>query len=132
LYRALGNVARVWGETRYSPDYAVWSFLVPGLNLIIPVRAIADAWEVARPGGVPKCLTLWWAAWILCNLLSWSSAALGFRHYYQHGLAVGIAGDAMTILAAVLAIRVVKGLTQLIGEGAAARVGEIRAEANAS
>jgi hypothetical protein len=119
LYRALGNIGRTWGETRYSPEYAVWSFLAPGLNLIIPIRAIADGWRVVWSAGAPPYVGVWWGAWILCNVLSWTSAALGFRHDYQNGLAVGTAGDAMTILAAVLGIRVVKGLTLLIEAGSA-------------
>jgi hypothetical protein len=107
LYRALGNLQAAGSPARYTPGYAVWAFFIPGLNLVVPVRAVRDAW--ASP---PRFLGLWWAAWILCNVLSWTSAAMGFRHDYENGLAIGIAGDAVTIVAAVLAIRVVRGLSE--------------------
>lgn len=111
LYRALSNL-RLTGEAgRYSPGYVVWAFFIPGLNLVVPVRAVREAW-VSDSGRVPAYLGVWWGAWILCNILSWTSAVLGFRRDHENGLAIGIAGDAVTLVAAVLAIRVVRELTR--------------------
>ena len=110
LHRVLTNLAALGApEKRYSPGYAVWAFFIPVVNLVVPVRALRDAWGAAD---VPRFLRIWWFTWIACNLLAWTSAALGFRGDYENGLAIGIAGDAVTIVAAGLAIRVIRRFTR--------------------
>ena len=85
LHRASKNVPAL-GNSRqrveYSPGWAVGSFFVPFVNLVVPYKAVREVWEksdpavrteddfmFAQPSSAPLLLG-WWIAWLASNVLS--------------------------------------------------------------
>ncbi|CAB4930065.1 unannotated protein [freshwater metagenome] len=67
---------------RYSPVAAGFSWFVPIWSLFGPKRAMNDAWRAAAPAtagsgttndwllrAVPTLFSVWWAAWLVCQLV---------------------------------------------------------------
>jgi hypothetical protein len=56
----------------------VWTFFIPIVNLWGPFKAVQEIWQVSGPeqegvwrrGERPGLLAVWWAAWVLSNLLA--------------------------------------------------------------
>jgi hypothetical protein len=120
-------------HTDYSPGWAVGSWFVPFLNLVRPYGIIKEIWARSDPDDVntensplghtlemTKVVTpmfgLWWAMWIISNIVSNVSNRWGLRssnlddHVISFWLA--IIASALTIVAALLAINVVNAITK--------------------
>ncbi len=79
LYRVYANLA-VLGASRlrFSPRWAVGTFLVPGVNLLWPFLVIREVWNASDPrgsgetGGRPPTsprVAWWWITFVLASLL---------------------------------------------------------------
>lgn len=85
LYRVSKNVPALGtpkSKVEYAPVWAVCSFFVPFVNLVIPYKAVREVWEksdpavrteedfmFAQPSSAPF-LVGWWIAWLASNVLS--------------------------------------------------------------
>src|SRR5215216_5181226 len=51
LYRAYGNVPAFnpWHRLNYSRGWAVGSFFIPFINLVVPYRAVKEVWQKSGP-----------------------------------------------------------------------------------
>jgi hypothetical protein len=119
LYRSAKNV-KAFGtppnQIEYSPGWAVGSFFVPFVFLVVPFRAIKEVWRNSRPATAsflavdpPALFTIWWVFWLLSNF-----AYNAYFRLSEKGLlgreatqALVIGADLLAVVAAILAILVV-------------------------
>jgi hypothetical protein len=110
----------------FSPGWAVGFFFVPVLNLFRPYQVAKEIWEESDPflragpgqavneSAGTAVVAAWWAFFILRNIASNIGGRMMWREESPGGLqtATGIlvAADVLSIVAAVCAILVVKGL----------------------
>jgi len=128
---ALGNAK---SKVEYGPGWAVGSFFVPFVNLVIPYKAVREVWEksdpavrsgedflFASPSSSPPLLLGWWIAWLASNFLnniSWrlqSRSTPGTKDFLT---GVDIVSELANIVAAVLAVMVVRGIDRRQAERA--------------
>jgi hypothetical protein len=83
-YRAMKNlwlIHAVGADT--SPGWAVGWYFIPFANLVKPAQAMRQIWRAShepRGGGdTPPLLSLWWACWIISNILGNISTQLTIR-----------------------------------------------------
>ena len=72
LHRAYKNVDAISPpHRRYDTGWAIGSWFVPILNLFRPVQIVTDVWKSGQPpyARVPFWLGLWWAGWLVSNVL---------------------------------------------------------------
>lgn len=112
---------------RAEPRMSVISWIVPVANLLAPVLVVAALFRAAGRNANDLLIT-WWLAWIVATVL----AGVGTRrteNVADQRLVDGIAmlGDVVTVAAAVLAIGVVRRLTDALDDPA--RAGSADAQA---
>ena len=126
---AYEHLDEVGGERRYGPRWAIWGWFVPILGLWRP-KQIAN--DISHAGGEPESglstlLNGWWAAFLLSTWASQVTLRLVLRAETTEELrraAVGyVVADTLDLVAAVLALLVVRALTGRL-LGVAARVPE--------
>jgi hypothetical protein len=83
IYRAHANLqAADMPELQYTPGWAVGWYFVPIANLYRPLQAMRELWTqtLGRNDSFSRepdsRLTIWWAAWIVGNILSNASTRL--------------------------------------------------------
>ncbi len=133
LYRAASNLEAL-GHPKHlrehSPGWAVGSFFVPFVNLVVPYRAVKEVWaksdpeEVGEEGGAPfgyysaastpAYFKAWWGFWLVSNMVNNVATRLYFNVDTQDemvwAMKVDTIGTLLTIPAAVFAILVVKSI----------------------
>lgn len=129
LHRVVRNVPALGNPksgVEYSPGWAVGSFFVPLVSLVVPYKAVREVWEksdpavrsgddfmLAKPSSAPLVLG-WWLVWIAWNFLSNISWQLVDDVMTPDTLrfAAGfhIASHLSGLVAAALAIPVVRGI----------------------
>lgn len=122
FHRAYQNLGRLGVfPLRWGSGWAVGGWFVPFLNFVRPKAMANDIWRGSDPdlpaqsglpsGPVPWFHTAWWAAFIASGLLS-RVAVAGHDKATLPSLASstmwGVASDALTLIAAVLAVYVVR------------------------
>lgn len=132
LYRSYENLPSFGvrpNDIQYSSGWAVGSFFVPFVNLVIPYRAIKELWSKSVPKAIemfsdpapPVFFPLWWATWLISNIanniylrLSWRGALTP-----ENDAALGALTSLLDILAAILALMVVREIDSQQAESAA-------------
>lgn len=120
---ALGNPK---SKVEFTPGWAVGWFFIPLANLVMPYRAVREVWEKSDPairteedimftppssGGL---LLAWWVCWITSNVAS--NVAMRLQAgaptpaVARSMAGVDILADLVGIVAAVLAVLVVRGI----------------------
>jgi hypothetical protein len=131
MYRAHKNLVAL-GNARqhleHSSGWAVGSFFVPFVNLVVPYTAMREIWAKSDPevteetpflrfaGGAPGVMKLWWGFWIASNVVNNIALRLSWRSEGADA-ALGVAwldlfANVLEIPAALLAIRVVRGVVE--------------------
>jgi hypothetical protein len=131
LYRSHENLPSFGvrkNDIQYSSGWAVGSFFVPFVNLVIPYRAIKELWSKSVAGASemfsepspPMFFPLWWAAWLISNFanniyvrLSWGSQLTP-----ETDATLGVFTGLLDIGAAILAIMVVREIDKQQSESA--------------
>ena len=124
IHRAHANLAEAGVDgLEFSPGWAVGWYFIPFANLVKPFQAMRELWTASHgeadnfAGEAPYEVKAWWAAWIVGNIAS----AVGTRILLMGegspgsitiGNAVGAAGTALTLVAAVLLVKVIDGVTR--------------------
>jgi hypothetical protein len=118
------------GLRRYGHGWAIGAWFVPFLNLWRPKQIVNDVWRAGDSTGapyatpLPSWLNLWWAVWLLDNLLAQVAGRLALRQDTNEELRTVdywyIVSDATDVVAALLAILVVRRITARLDERAAA------------
>ncbi|GHG19346.1 DUF4328 domain-containing protein [Streptomyces zaomyceticus] len=125
FYRLRKN-AEVWAsdlQTR-KPGYAVGGWFIPIANFWIPRAIAVEIWRASRPAPYAAdgrreltLLNCWWTCWIVGTLVNWASGQMyetaGTTGDYDAASQWSLAGFALDIVAAVLAILFVRRLTSM-------------------
>ena len=88
-HRAYRNIQRVGGQTHFTTKWAVWAWLIPGLNLFRPKQVLDEIWRASqagmrledenwRNGGLPARLTALWTSWVTSTVVGITSVVLLF------------------------------------------------------
>ena len=123
LHRAYENLP-AFGHWRsgikFSSAWAVGSFFVPFVSLVVPYQAVKELWrksEAASPltfgeSGPPSFFPLWWGFWIVSNIVSQISFRMSLAQKAPADITniVAIASDLLSIPAALLALAVVRSI----------------------
>jgi len=120
LYRSYENLAAFGVAKRdlqYSSGWAVGSFFVPFVSLVVPYRAVKELWRKSVPHSTsmfselspPAFFPLWWAFWLLSNFANQIYFRLTMRGELgsQVEAILGILTGILDIFAAILAMTVV-------------------------
>jgi len=119
-YRMLRRLERSRGELlRHSTGWVIWGWFVPLFNLVRPKQMIDDAWRATAVTTTPRPrvaarVHLWWAFWLLSLVLSavGTNLSRATPDEVTEADRFSAAGDACTVLAALLAVAVVVGLSR--------------------
>jgi hypothetical protein len=119
LYRTYDNLRAFgpWRRLDYSPGWAVGSFFVPFVNLVVPYRAVKEVWQKSGPPdegllaepGPPATFPVWWMFWLLASFASNISMRVSFNENVSESTAtmISLIASALSIVAAVFAYLVV-------------------------
>jgi hypothetical protein len=129
MYGAYHNVSVVApAERRYGQGWAIGSWFVPIMNLFRPKQMINDIWRAggrdasdAQPGFL---LLGWWLLWLfssfIVNFAARSYINADTAEQVKTGTILYVISDAMSVVAAILAILVVRKGTDRLDAKAAA------------
>ncbi|MET9615624.1 DUF4328 domain-containing protein [Kitasatospora indigofera] len=103
------------GTQRYSAGLAVGAWFVPVAMWWIPRRVALDIWRAGTPAGGTWLIEAWWAAWLAKTVGGAVAARSGARPY-----GYSVYDEVVGVVAAVLAILVIRRITERQGAGARA------------
>lgn len=128
---ALGNAKQ---GIEYSPGWAAGSFFVPFVNLVVPYKAVREVWQksdpavrtedefmFSAPSSAPPFLLGWWIFWLASNFMDrivWRLQDNVTADSLNFVAGVDIVAHGLGIVAAVLAILVVRGIDRRQAERA--------------
>jgi hypothetical protein len=109
------------GPLRHGRGWTVGSWLVPGVNLLVPPRLVYDIWvssgryQIAQRHGVGLIVTSWWASLLSSIALArifptMDTATIADARFVVH---VGVAASATQAVAAALCMVAVFHVTRL-------------------
>ena len=117
LHRAYSNLRSFndWSRPDYTPGWAVGSFFVPFVNLVVPYRAVKEVWQKSTPPdeamlsepSPPATFPLWWMFWIVSSIVNNAATRLSGDLPQATVTILSIIGSALAILAAIFAYAVV-------------------------
>jgi hypothetical protein len=122
LYRAYDNLRAFnpWARLEYSPGWAVGSFFIPFVNLVLPYKAVREVWEKSgHPDEAflyapspPAWFHFWWAFWLLSNFAGNISFRVSFSENadVRTSMMVDIVASALAVVAALFAYIVVDAI----------------------
>ncbi len=113
-------------DLRYRPGWAVGAWFVPILNVFRPKQIANDIWRASDPAAEPRqgwrerpvapLLHWWWAFWLLSSFVERLASRAGRGDPDVSGLLAAngadIAGLVLDVIAALLAITVVRRTTE--------------------
>jgi len=122
LYRSYDNL-RAFSPSRrlnHSPGWAVGSFFIPFVNLVVPYRAVKEVWQksgspdealLSEPSP-PAWFPIWWLFWLLASFAGNITMRASFDETVPESTATmfSIVASALSILAAVFAYLVVDAI----------------------
>ena len=124
LYRAYENL-RAFDPSRrlnYSSGWAVGSFFVPFVNLVVPYRAVKEVWQKSGPPdeaflsepSPPTWFSIWWLFWLLASFAGNISMRASFNENVSESTAtmISIVASALFIVASVFAYLVVDAIDE--------------------
>jgi hypothetical protein len=138
FYRAYRNLVRAGiHDLRFGPGWAIGGWFIPFFNFVRPKQVANDIWKASASAAtvgterryelpLPALINWWWGVWILGGLLGFSGngAARHAEGIYSRtnlhneltDMWFGQAGLMVSIVAAVLAILLVRQISKLQDE----------------
>ena len=120
MYRSYENLPAFGippGSIAYSSGWAVGSFFIPLVSLVVPYRAMKELWNKSVPNSgtmfsalsPPAVFPIWWTFWLLSNIASNVYLRLSFNDQLssEADALFGAVTSALSIVAALFAIKVV-------------------------
>jgi hypothetical protein len=124
--RAYENIQLAGRGGRFSPRWAIWGWFVPILFLWRPKQIANDLWHANSPSlttPVSPLLNLWWAAYLVSNYAGQIAGRLAFGSETVEELrrtsVTYIFADSIDVIAALLAVWVVRAITARQLDGSA-------------
>ena len=122
LYRAYGNLRAFnpWSRLDYSRGWALGSFFIPFVNLVVPYRAVKETWQksglpdealLSEPSP-PAYFPIWWLFWLLASFAGNISMRASFNDNVSESTStiISIVASGLSIIAAVFAYLVVDAI----------------------
>ncbi|HSN57706.1 MAG TPA: DUF4328 domain-containing protein [Candidatus Sulfomarinibacteraceae bacterium] len=114
----------------YGPTIAAFGWFIPLVSLVLPLLSLREIARWSRPQGALSAGALlgwWWGGWLISGFVA-SAATVAFQVFetatgWIVAAAIDIAASLGLIAAAVLAIKVVRNLTDWQPRARAARAG---------
>lgn len=117
-HRIARNAVRLDETCSYTPGWAVGWWFIPLANLVVPYRVLRELWRASgrdRSTG-PAYMGAWWGCYVgqllLGNLAGRVSGEAGSVPLAQLADVIDICSNGLTVVAAVLAVRLVRDLTR--------------------
>ncbi len=138
LYRSYENLPSFGvgrNNIKYSSGWAVGSFFIPFVSLVVPYRAVKELWNKSVPNsgdmfseGAPGFFPLWWGVWLVSSFASQIYFRLSWREALtaEEDAALGVLTGILDILAAILALMVVREIDRQQTESAKLIPGEFK------
>jgi hypothetical protein len=117
-------------EIRYSPGWAIGSFFVPFVNLVVPFLAMSELWQKSevedtpagswqtgsilttdgpQSSGLPPFFPMWWLLWITSGFFAnFAAINVFFRMSRTTVAGIGLLAGILRLAAAGLAIMVIR------------------------
>lgn len=121
LRKAYGEARRLDADSiRYGKAWTVWSWVVPIAFLYIPFRIVRDVWTALRTVGAPSAsefIMQWWLLFLATNALAYVGFSLVSSDdpsLLRTGSLMGLASDAAGVIAALLAVRLVRTIDPFV------------------
>lgn len=119
LHRSSKNLPAFgqWNSPTHSAAWAVGSFFVPIVNLFVPYQAVKEVWQKSRPASSlsfsfsyspPGFFPAWWGFWLASNFATNIHFRISGELPRESTVIVGIVSEVLSIVAAGLAIQVVR------------------------
>lgn len=131
LYRSYENLPSFGvrrNNIQYSSGWAVGSFFIPLVSLVVPYRAVKELWTKSVPNsgdmfsdpGAPGFFPLWWGVWLVSNFANQIYFRLSWRGELtpEVDATLGVVTGILDILAAILALMVVREIDRQQTESA--------------
>ena len=135
IYRAHRNLTALGGrELKYTPGWAVGSFLVPFVNLVRPMQVMREVWHGSDPSGIerdlspagpsirrhlgtPPLVVWWWTLFLLSSFVGNSIVRMTFAQdqtldQLQTFTSLRVLSDLIDIPSAVVAVLLVGQITR--------------------
>lgn len=124
LHRSYANLRAIDPSARldYSPGWAVGSFFIPLVNLVVPYRAVRETWQKSGPPDeallmLPKppiWFPIWWTFWLLASFAGNISMRASFNENVSETTATmtSITAGGFSLVAALFAYFVVDAIDQ--------------------
>lgn len=122
IHRASQHAHGMHRELTFSPGWSVGWWFVPIACWWMPYQVATEIWRASdesappiwRKGSVPVLFPFWWLAWLATNITGTFAYRLGGRADTVHEVVgasrYGLIGDATGVVAAILAIFVVRAM----------------------
>lgn len=117
IYRSNENLPAFGTSSSYSSGWAVGSWFIPFVSLVIPYRATKELWNKSVPNAgtmfshlsPPAFFPIWWTFWLLSNFASNAYLRLSFSEQLSPEVdaMLGALTSILSIVAALFAIKVV-------------------------
>ncbi|HKO45488.1 MAG TPA: DUF4328 domain-containing protein [Pyrinomonadaceae bacterium] len=117
IYRANENLPAFGARSSYSSGWAVGSWFIPFVSLVIPYRATKELWNKSVPNtgsmfrdlSPPAFFPIWWMFWLLSNFASNAYFRLTLNEQIspEADALLGALTSVLSILAALFAMKVV-------------------------
>lgn len=129
LYRAHSNLQPLGAQNlEFTPGWTVGWWFIPFANLVKPYQAVREVWFESDPEvgsneqtflsaslrTAPVYVGVWWALWLISNFVSNVAGRIydpDTMSDVESGALIFIIPSAISIIAAILAIMVVKDIT---------------------
>ncbi|MBO9523366.1 MAG: DUF4328 domain-containing protein [Nocardioidaceae bacterium] len=99
-----------------NPPWHAWSWVIPFGNLWMPFQNVRDLWRQLVPLKATAMLGWWWAAligsWIIERIVLSDIDEVDSPDTFKNVIGTEVAADLLGIVAAVLAVRIVRTLTR--------------------
>jgi Domain of unknown function (DUF4328) len=117
-HHSVANLKAAGQPVSASPEWATAMWFVPFANLVLPLRIMKELAETAQDRRRAHQASLWWAAWIISNVVSLAATnsvrRLGDDPILQTTIAEGlyVFSKIMSVLAAMLLISLMRFVQQ--------------------
>jgi Domain of unknown function (DUF4328) len=131
-HRAQRNAIELaYGKLEFTPGWAVGWWFVPFANLVKPFQTVRELWKASHGGHNGQVVATWsvigwwWALWLIASVLERLTVRVGSRNDLSDLIrsdTTEVVANGVMVVAAILAIMIVRSVVALQGRAVAAPV----------